>query len=82
MLDKENIKGTLDVIIDENGTKKVWDIKSASPYSFDHKFGNGYDKIKEDDAFGYIVQASVYEANNLPLVVGLLLTSQQESGQL
>ena len=67
VLDKENIKGTLDVIIDENGTKKVWDIKSASPYSFDHKFGNGYDKIKEDDAFGYIVQGHLYgEANNLP----------------
>ncbi len=67
VLDKENIKGTLDVIIDEDGTKKVWDIKSASPYSFDHKFGNGYDKIKEDDAFGYIVQGHLYgEANDLP----------------
>ena len=67
VLDKENIKGTLDVILDEDGTKKVWDIKSASPFSFDQKFKNGYDKIKEDDPFGYIVQGHLYgEANNMP----------------
>lgn len=67
VLDKENIKGTLDVILDEDGTEKVWDIKSASPFSFDQKFKNGYDKIKEDDPFGYIVQGHLYgEANNMP----------------
>ena len=67
VLDKENIKGTLDVILDEDGTKKVWDIKSASPFSFDQKFKNGYDKIKEDDPFGQIVQGHLYgEANNMP----------------
>ena len=67
VLDKENIKGTLDVILDEDGTEKVWDIKSASTFSFDQKFKNGYDKIKEDDPFGYIVQGHLYgEANNMP----------------
>ena len=67
VLDKENIKGTLDVILEEDGAKKVWDIKSASPFSFDQKFKNGYDKIKEDDPFGYIVQGHLYgEANNMP----------------
>ena len=66
-LDGENIKGTLDVIIEEDGVQKVWDIKSASPYSFDNKFGKGYDAIKEDDAFGYITQGHLYgESYGLP----------------
>ena len=34
-LGKNEVSGTLDIIIDD----KVWDIKSASPYAFDHKFG-------------------------------------------
>tara|TARA_Y100000816_G_C25875953_1_gene457057 strand:+ start:1 stop:687 length:687 start_codon:yes stop_codon:yes gene_type:complete len=67
VLDKENIKGTLDVIIEEDGVQKVWDIKSASPYSFDYKFKKGYDKIKEEDTFGYITQGHLYaESNNMP----------------
>ena len=66
-LGKERIKGTLDVILDEDGDLKVWDIKSASPYAFDYKFGRGYGAIKEDDAFGYIMQGHLYgEAQNLP----------------
>ncbi len=67
ILDKENIKGTLDVIIEEDGVQKVWDIKSASPFSFDYKFRKGYDKIRDDDPFGYIVQGHLYgEANKMP----------------
>ena len=67
ILDKENIKGTLDVIIEEDGVQKVWDIKSASPFSFDYKFRKGYDKIKDDDPFGYIVQGHLYgESNKMP----------------
>ena len=67
VLDGELIRGTLDVILDEEGELKVWDIKSASPYSFDYKFKKGYDTIKEDDAFGYIMQGHLYgESKNLP----------------
>ena len=67
VLDKEDIKGTLDVIIEEDGVQKVWDIKSASPFSFDYKFRKGYDKIKDDDPFGYIVQGHLYgESNKMP----------------
>jgi len=57
-LGKHSVSGTLDVEIDG----KVWDIKSASPYAFEHKFGamGGYKKIKEDDVFGYIVQGYLY----------------------
>jgi len=67
VLDGELIRGTLDVILDEEGELKVWDIKSASPYSFDYKFKKGYDTIKDDDAFGYIMQGHLYgESKNLP----------------
>ena len=67
ILDGETIKGTLDVILNEDGEPKVWDIKSASPYSFDYKFKKGYDTIKDDDAFGYIMQGHLYgESNKLP----------------
>jgi hypothetical protein len=52
------LDGTLDVVIDG----KVYDIKSASPYAFDNKFNsfNAFEKIKEDDAFGYIGQGYLY----------------------
>ena len=54
----KKINGTMDVKINN----KVWDIKSASPYSFDNKFGEngGFDAIKKDDAFGYIAQGFMY----------------------
>jgi len=67
VLNGEKIKGTLDVILDEDGENKVWDIKSASPYAFDYKFKRGYEAIKDDDAFGYIMQGHLYgEANDIP----------------
>jgi hypothetical protein len=64
-LDGQTVNGTLDVIIDE----KVWDIKSTSPWSFENKFSGrgGYDAIKEDDPFGYIMQGFLYsESKGLP----------------
>jgi hypothetical protein len=64
----EEVRGTLDVVLDTDG-EKVWDIKSASPWSFDNKFSNrgGYDVIKQDDAFGYIMQGYLYsEAEGKP----------------
>ena len=64
-LDGQTVNGTLDVIIDN----KVWDIKSTSPWSFENKFSGrgGYDAIKEDDPFGYIMQGFLYsESKGLP----------------
>ena len=53
-----DLEGTYDIKIDD----KIWDIKSASPASFSNKFGEygGYEKIKQDDAFGYIDQGLMY----------------------
>jgi len=66
----EKLKGTLDVILrDETGQDKVWDIKSASDWAFNYKFTGmgGYDKLKEEDPFGYLMQGFLYsEAVGLP----------------
>ena len=61
-----DIKGTYDIIIDD----KVYDIKSASPFAFEKKFGEsggGFHKIAEDDVFGYLSQGYLYsEATGKP----------------
>lgn len=57
----EKVKGTLDLVIDDPvDGEKVWDIKSASPYSYTQKFSKGYENIKEDDPFGYVTQGHLY----------------------
>ena len=57
------IEGRLDVKIDE----KVWDIKSASPYSFTKKFEGGFEEVAKDDAFGYVPQGYLYsESEKMP----------------
>ncbi len=55
-----NIRGEYDVKIDGG----IWDIKSASPYSFDNKFGNkgGFSTLLRDDPFGYVAQGYLYGA--------------------
>ena len=55
---KQSIDGKQDVEIDN----KVWDIKSASPYSFDKKFGEagGFSEVVKDDSFGYASQGFLY----------------------
>ncbi len=78
------IRGTLDVIIrDESGVEKVWDIKSASDWAFKNKFTNygGYEKIKEDDPFGYLMQGFLYsEASGLPF--GGWIVVNKSSGEV
>ena len=53
-----SIEGRQDVEIDE----KIWDIKSASPYSFEKKFGEagGFTEVVRDDSFGYASQGFLY----------------------
>ena len=56
--EKDSINGTYDVEI----MGKIWDIKSASPYSFQYKFGEdaGYDALAKNDSFGYLAQGYLY----------------------
>ena len=58
---ESTIEGRFDVKID----KKVWDIKSASPYSFEKKFGaaGGFEEVVKDDAFGYVSQGYLYSVS-------------------
>ena len=53
-----SIEGRQDVEIDE----KIWDIKSASPYSFEKKFGEegGFLEVVKEDSFGYASQGFLY----------------------
>ena len=56
------LDGSMDLTIDG----EVWDVKSASPFSFSSKFGDygGYTKLKNDDPFGYVVQGHSYGKAN------------------
>lgn len=78
------ITGTLDLILrDEMGVEKVWDVKSASEWAFRFKYTGygGYDKIKEDDPFGYVMQGHLYgEATGLPF--GGWIVVNKSSGQI
>jgi len=57
-----HVSGTLDLVIDG----KVWDVKSASPVSFESKFAS-YEALKSDDTFGYMAQLFGYsKAKSLP----------------
>lgn len=57
--DNIKLRGIPDVEIDD----KIWDIKSASPFSFINIFGDrgGFKKIADEDTFGYLTQGFLYE---------------------
>jgi len=60
--DDATIQGEYDVVIDG----KVWDIKSSSPFAFEHKFKD-FNAVKDDDSFGYVAQGFGYaKANGMP----------------
>ena len=78
----EHVQGTLDLVMeDEIDGEKVWDVKSASPYSFKQKFGKGYAGIKEDDPFGYIMQGHLY-AESKGLDFGGWVVVDKSSGEI
>jgi len=83
-LDGVTVNGTLDVIIrDEAGVEKVWDIKSASDYAYKSKFTGfeGYEGIKKDDPFGYVMQGFLYaEAAGMPF--GGWIVVNKSSGEV
>ena len=78
------VKGTLDVIIrDELGQEKVWDVKTASDWAYKYKFTGmgGYDKLKEDDPFGYVMQGFLY-AESVGLPFGGWIVVNKSDGQV
>lgn len=50
------VDGEIDFEIDD----EVWDVKSASPYAFMHKFSNGFNGVYYNDTFGYVAQLYGY----------------------
>lgn len=60
-----DIKGEFDIELSDG----IYDIKTVSPYAFDHKFNsdNAFENIKSSDTFGYVTQGYAYgEAAKLP----------------
>lgn len=78
----ETVRGTSDIILDDPvGGQAVWDIKSASPFSYSQKFGKGYEGMKEDDPFGYLMQGYLYaKASQLPF--GGWIVVDKSSGEI
>ncbi len=72
------IDGEYDTKIDQ----KIWDIKSASPYSFEKKFGEsgGFEAVAEDDAFGYVPQGYLY-SESLKLPFGGWIVVNKSTGE-
>ena len=68
--EEDSMSGRLDVEIDN----KVWDIKSASPYSFEHKFGEkgGFNEVVKERFLWICVTRISYmeKVNKKTLVVG------------
>ena len=82
LIGDENVKGSLDIILDDPvDGKKVWDIKSASPYSYNMKFAKGYEALKEDDPFGYLVQGHLY-AESKGMDFGGWIVVDKSSGEI
>lgn len=72
----DGIPGELDIIIDD----RVYDIKTASQYSYKHKF-ESYESLKADDSFGYITQLYGYAvAKGIP--AGGWIVMDKSSGQV
>ena len=57
-VDGTTINGEYDIELNDG----IYDIKTASPFAFEHKFkaDNAYEKIKANDSFGYIAQGQGY----------------------
>tara|TARA_R100000030_G_C3228724_1_gene117727 strand:- start:246 stop:953 length:708 start_codon:yes stop_codon:yes gene_type:complete len=72
-----DIKGTYDIIIDD----RVYDIKSASSFSFRNKFSQGFQSMANDDVFGYLPQGYLY-AESLNKKFGGWIVINKETGEM
>jgi hypothetical protein len=78
LVEGKPIRGTYDLVIDEGGPK-VWDVKSASGWSFKNKFKD-FDTVFKDDHFGYVCQGFGY-AEALQIPFGGWIVVNKEDGE-
>lgn len=72
------------VIVGENDIEidgKVYDIKSASGYSFNNKWQAGWDGLFEYDTFGYVEQLYIYAGGD-PNKMGGWIVFDKSSGEI
>lgn len=68
----QKINGTLDLKVDEG----IFDVKSASRYSFDNKFVS-YETLKSQDDFGYIGQLFAYSSGEKTRPQGWIVINKE-----
>ncbi len=91
----QRIKGTLDLVIDlgsidftivpgghiKLSDPRVWDIKSASDWTFRNKFTLPFDRFLDEDSFGYCDQLFLYSAaKGYP--VGGIIVQNKATGEI
>lgn len=72
-----DIAGENDIEIDG----KVWDIKSTSPWAFEHKWSHGWQGVYEGDTFGYVAQLYLY-ADGDPNRMGGWIVVNKSTGEV
>jgi hypothetical protein len=76
------INGEYDVVLDLGDGLKVWDIKSASEWTFKNKFTDvNFDKFVEEDYFGYVTQLMLY-SEGLGIPAGGWIITNKSDGEL
>lgn len=71
-----SIPGEDDIEIDN----EIWDIKSSAPWAFEHKWRQGWDKVYEQDEYGYVDQLYVY-AKSQGKAMGGWIVFDKSSGE-
>lgn len=71
--DTVNINGTYDVKINN----AIYDIKSASSYSFRNKFSGTFDNFVKDDPFGYVGQGFGYAQADKSMFGGWIAVNKE-----
>jgi hypothetical protein len=77
MINGKRVPGEDDIEIDG----KVYDIKSASPYAYSHKWNEGWNGVYYGDSFGYVAQLWAY-AEKDPDKMGGWIVVDKSSGEL
>jgi hypothetical protein len=76
-IDGRMIPGEDDIWIED----KVYDIKSASPYAYSHKWSEGWNGVYYGDSFGYVAQLYGYAGGD-PSKMGGWIVVDKSSGEL